>query len=182
MQDLLSRRPSLSLGLPALILVSMLGAKPGFAATQTHTQPMSHQSEPIMVANLSNVLRDINRGAQRVQQEIQRQQREQERRNREAARQQRQQEQEAARRAAAERRRLEAERERQYFESLTPEQQQAYLAEQRARQAAQTEAMIRIMDVILRSGSGESAPASSRSDSLDDCLRLRIRSRACGTD
>ena len=107
-------------------------------------------------------------------------QREQERREREAVRQQQIQEQEADRQAAAERQRLEAERERQYFESLTPEQQQAYMAERRARQAAQAEMMTELF--ILLIGSGDDAGNSSNSNTMDDCLRLGIRSRACGTD
>ena len=49
-------------------------------------------------------------------------------------REQRRQEQEAAQREAAEQRRLEAERQRRYFESLSPEQQQAYLAQQKQRE------------------------------------------------
>ncbi|TVP65881.1 MAG: hypothetical protein EA342_13315 [Leptolyngbya sp. LCM1.Bin17] len=168
MQNLLLRRLSLALGLPALALASLLGPTPTLAATQAVTDP----AEPVMVANLGNILRDVNRGAQQVQQEIQRQQREQERREREAARQRQRQEQEAARQAATERRRLEAERQRQYFESLTPEQQQAYLAEQRARQAAQAEAAARIMWWFLENG--DSSGNSSMGDEVDICLRHRI--------
>ena len=172
MQNLLSRRFSLTLGLPALALASLLGATPGSAAASAPTQTTTDASEPVMVANLGNILRDINRGAQQVQQEIQRQQREQQRREREAARQQQIQEREAARQAAAERQRLEAERQRQYFESLTPEQQQAYLAEQRARQAAQAEAAARIMWWFLENG--DSSGNSSMGDEVDICLRHRI--------
>lgn len=164
----------LGAALPTLALASLLvGPPPARAATQATMQTTSHSSEPVMVANLGNILRDINRGAQQVQREIQRQQREQEHREREAVRQQQIQQQEADRLAAAE-------RERQYFESLTPEQQQAYMAERRARQAAQAEMMTELF--ILLIGSGDDAGNSSNSNTMDDCLRLGIRSRACGTD
>ncbi|MGB3310490.1 MAG: hypothetical protein WBG32_06475 [Nodosilinea sp.] len=152
------------LGLSGLLAASIVGATPGFAATEVPTHAVTDLSEPVMVANLGNVLRDINRGAQQVQQEIQRQQRQQQRRDQEAARQRQQQEQESARQAAAEQRRLEAERQRQYFESLTPEQQQAYIAEQRARQAAQAGVMAELFILLVGSGDGGSAPASSGPD------------------
>lgn len=164
-----------------MALASLLvGPTSASAATQSTTQTLPHSSETVLVANLGTILRDINRGVQQVQREIERQQREQERREREAVRQQQIQEQEADRQAAAERQRLEAERERQYFESLTPEQQQAYMAERRARQAAQAEMMTELF--ILLIGSGDDAGNSSNSNTMDDCLRLGIRSRACGTD
>lgn len=175
MQNLLSRRLSLALGLPALALASLMGPTPALGATQATTQVVTASAEPVMVANLDNVLRDINRRGQQVQREIQRQQQQQERREqedalqrqrqeREAARQRQQQEAEAARQANAERRRLEAEHQRQYFESLTPEQQQAYIAERRARQAAQAEVMAELFILLTGSGGGGSAPASSGPD------------------
>lgn len=161
----------LGAALPTLALASWLGTAPGLAAAQitaaqTATQAVPPASEPVLVANLGNILRDINRGAQDMQRELQRQQQRQER--------------EAARQGAAERQRLETERQRLYFESLTPEQQQAYIAERRARQAAQAQVMTELF--ILLIGSGDDAGNSSNSNSMDDCLRLGIRSQACGTD
>lgn len=168
----------LGAALPTLALASWLGTAPGLAAAQitaaqTATQAVPPASEPVLVANLGNILRDINRGAQDMQRELQRQQQRQER---EAARQGAAERQ----RLETERQRLEAERQRLYFESLTPEQQQAYIAERRARQAAQAQVMTELF--ILLIGSGDDAGNSSNSNSMDDCLRLGIRSQACGTD
>ena len=158
-----TRRPqcfSFALGLPALALVSLAGATPSLAATQAPTPATTHSTEPVMVANLGNLLRDINSDAQAVQ-------REQERRERKSALQQLRQEWEAAQRelpTGLGPRMLEAERQRQYFESLTPEQRQAYMAEQQACQE--------IIWWLL--GNGGSSGNSSMGDEVDICLRYRI--------
>ncbi len=166
---------SSKIGIPCLALASLLGAAPCLAAVQPSDQFVTHQSEPVMVANLGNLNRDVNRAAQDVERQLQRQQRDRERQEREAtrarerqqqeaARERQRQEQEAARQAAAEQRRLAAERERQYFESLSPEQQQAYLTEKRAREAAQIEAAASVLMFLFSSGDGGSAPESSNPD------------------
>lgn len=182
MQNLLSRRLSLALGLPTLALASLLGAiTPGFAAAQDTNQAVADSSEPVMVANLSNIFRDVNRGVQEVQRDTQRQQREQERRLRTEQRrqqaEQRRQQAEERRQRIAEQNRLEAERRRQYFESLSPEQQQAFLEEQRARRAQAEEAatifLIQVLTESLRTG-GPSSGNSSMGDEVDICLRHRI--------
>jgi len=65
----------------------------------------------------------------------------------------------------AEQRRLEAERRRQYFESLSPEQQQAYLAQQRAlrQQADQAAALFWIWILSNSLSSGGSGSGASQS-------------------
>lgn len=156
------------LALPSLLLASLLGGSPAATATQPSLQSMADPSEPVMTADLGDLLREINRGAQQVDRHLRQRQQEQQRQEREAARLRERQEQEAARQAAAERQRLEAQRQQQYFDSLTPEQQQAYIAEQRAREAAQAEATARVfvplMMLFMGSGGESSAPASSNSD------------------
>jgi hypothetical protein len=91
-----------------------------------------------------------------------RQQRELRKLQRQQELERRQQALEAARQAATERQRLEAERRRQYFESLSPEQKQAYIAEQKARQAQREQVanlFVLWVGTMLLSGSlGESQP------------------------
>lgn len=111
--------------LSSITLVSCLCVSSGAAmakVTEQVSNPTSSaQTEPMIIAN---PLRKIREGVRIIDQVNQI--RLQEQRREEAERRQR--EQEAAQREAAE-------RERKYFESLSPEQQQAYLAEKRERQA-----------------------------------------------
>ncbi|NJL47628.1 MAG: hypothetical protein HC929_09265 [Leptolyngbyaceae cyanobacterium SM2_5_2] len=148
MQNLLIRRLagfSLKLGLPSLTLVSLLGLTPSLAVAQLTTQTVSDQPEEVIIAN---IFRDIDRTIQDGRRTIDdatdlvdtitrpfeeraaAQRAEEERQLRELERIRLQEEREAAVRVAAEQR-------RQYFESLTPEQQQAYVAEQERLQQQQ---------------------------------------------
>lgn len=83
-----------------------------------------------------------------------------ERKAQEEERKRAQEEYEAARKAAQEREIQEAERRRAYFESLSPEEQQAYIQKKREREAEQTEAFIDGMGVIFGGGGngGEGNP------------------------
>lgn len=115
------------------------------------------KSEPIRVAG---IFRDILRVAddaldlaeqerQRREEREARERREQERLAREEEARRRQEEYEEARRVAAEEERLEAVRRREYFESLSPEQQEVFLAEQEARQSeADTAAMLFLLQMF----------------------------------
>lgn len=83
-------------------------------------------------------------------------------------REQRRQEQEAAQREAAEQRRLEAERQQRYFESLSPEAQQAYLAEKKQRELERTRLMLGIGSMLFGGSSSEPAQAESSYDPYED--------------
>ncbi|TVP65883.1 MAG: hypothetical protein EA342_13325 [Leptolyngbya sp. LCM1.Bin17] len=61
MQNLISRRLSFALGLPALALASWLGTAPSFAAA-TPTEIAATADEPILVANLFDILQTVNDG------------------------------------------------------------------------------------------------------------------------
>ncbi|MBD2311205.1 hypothetical protein H6G20_05975 [Desertifilum sp. FACHB-1129] len=57
---------SLILGLPSLTLASVLGATPGFAASQISGE-FATANDPVVVANLFNVLRTVNESMQTIQ-------------------------------------------------------------------------------------------------------------------
>ena len=61
MQNLLSRRFSLALGLPALALASWLGTAPSFAAA-TPTEIAATADDPMLVASLFDILQTVNDG------------------------------------------------------------------------------------------------------------------------
>lgn len=94
--------------------------------------------------------------------ELRRQEREQQRLQRQQALEQRQKELEAARQSATEQQRLEAERRRQYFESLSPEAQKAYLAEQQAQRAQANKAASLFLMMLFAGGSGSSQQNDSQ--------------------
>lgn len=125
--------------LSSITLVSCLCISSGAAVAKVTEQvsnpTSSAQTEPVRIAN---PLRKIREGVQIIDQVNQI--RLQEQRRQEAERRQR--EQEAAQREAAE-------RERKYFESLSPEQQQAYLAEKRERQARYDQFAIELLEFGL---------------------------------
>ena len=139
-------------GLSGIVLVSFL-VHPSVAmskvAEQVSNPASSGQTEPVVMAN---IFIDIQRAIQTVDQVNQIRLQEQRRQEAES----RQQELEAARREATEQQRLEAEQRRQYFESLPPEEKEAYLAEQRARQAQQADAVSGLVLLMLGASSGGS--------------------------
>ncbi|MEH2119492.1 hypothetical protein [Nostoc sp.] len=104
-------------------------------------------------------------------QQREREQRLQERQARQEERKRRQEELQAARKAATERQIQEAERRRQYFESLSPEQKQAYIKQQQAIKKKQAEAnlfMLGLFAEFLNGGSGSSSQASPERNDLEE--------------
>jgi TolA-binding protein len=129
-----------------ITLLSVLSVNSAIATSKT-LDPDSHsiapnQKAPVKVA-IFNQIRDAIRTVDQINQiRLQEQRRQEAERKRQEwlqLREQRRQELEAARQAATEQQRLEAERRRQYFESLSPEEKEAYLADQRARKAKHDE-------------------------------------------
>ena len=78
----------------------------------------------------------------------------------------------AAREAATEKQRLEVERQRQYFESLSPQEKEKFLAAQRARQ----EAAARLL-LMMFSGASSGGNSSSASPADDPYKRERDQQR-----
>jgi hypothetical protein len=96
----------------------------------------------------------------KIKVEMQQREREQilqERQAREEERKRRQEELAAARKAATEKQIQEAERRRQYFDSLSPEQKQAYVKQQQALRQKQAEAVIFLLGLGLMYGGGGSS-------------------------
>lgn len=152
-------------GLFSVALVSFLSVNSGVAMSkvteQVPNQTSSAQTEPAIVANLFRTIRDSVETIDRVNQIRLREQRRQEA-------ERRRQELEAARREAIERQRLEAERRQQYFESLSPEEKEAYLAEQRARQEAAALFILR----LLTTGAGTSDGNGLSTQPSDPCDKV----------
>jgi hypothetical protein len=167
--------------LSGLALASVLTLNSGVAMARGLDQeptPVSSaqaeplQAEPLMMANIFRRFIRIPRPVNQINQIIIREQRKQEyeRRQQERLRayELRKQELEVARREATEQQRLEAEQRQRYFESLSPEEKQAYLAEQRARreQADKTAALFMMM--LFGGGSG-SSDSESTQQNTDPC-------------
>lgn len=154
--------------------ISWLNAAPCLALSQSDsrlsTQPLSGHSETVTVAgffnDINNAIETIDRVVDTVDRIEERERAEQERQERLEAERQRQEELEAARREATEQQQLEAEQRRQYFESLSPEEQEAYLAEQRAMQQAQVDAATALFLLLISSdgGWGDSSQANPADD------------------
>ncbi|GAP95210.1 hypothetical protein NIES2104_17300 [Leptolyngbya sp. NIES-2104] len=118
-------------------------------------QPLSETSAQLEVASVIDVINQGTREADQIRRKIQAEERRRERQRKreleaqkrreraaererlrreiEASRQQRRVELEAARKRSTEQQRLEAERRQQYFNSLSPQEQKAYLAQQQRR-------------------------------------------------
>lgn len=139
------------------------------ALNTTHLSVQNFQESPVSTHYLlAQTPREVNRIRLQQQAEAYRRRAEERRRRAEQQRQQaqeRRQRYEERQQRIAEQHRLEAERRRRYFESLSPEQQQAYLARQRAlrQQADQAAALfwIWILSNGLSSGGSGSAPSRS---------------------
>ena len=130
--------------LSTVALVSFLSLNAGSAMSKVIEQvpnvTPSAQTQPTIIAqfNLPGWIRDAGQVVNTV--------------NQIRLQEQRRQELEAARQAATEQQRLEAERRRQYFESLSPEQKETFLAEQRARQAEQADMVAGLLLMMLSVG------------------------------
>ncbi|MBD2327231.1 hypothetical protein [Alkalinema sp. FACHB-956] len=134
------------------------------------------QSTQTIASNPVRILERERRRLEREQRKWEREQRNEFRRQQRELRrlkrqqelerlEQRQKELEAARQAATEEQRLEAERRRQHFESLSPEDKKAYLAEQEARRIQANDraaALFGLMSIFLIGGSGSSQQAGDR--------------------
>lgn len=155
--------------LSSLALVSLSNISLCLAANQASSrsseQSLSNQSlssatETTQVAQfggIGGVLRTIDQGLDIKEQEQRRQEDRERREQLEKERRERVEELAALRRAASELQLREVERRLQYFESLSPEQKQAYIAEQRAQQKRkdakdemETMITLRSIELLLR--------------------------------
>lgn len=174
--------------LSSIVLVSVLTLNSGVAMSKgldqtpgptssAQTEPL--QTEPLMMANIFRRFIRIPRPVNQINQIIIREQRKQEyeRRQQERLRayELRKQELEVARREATEQQRLEAEQRQKYFESLSPEEKQTYLAEQRARreQADKTASLFLLMLLGGAFGLGDSSGASGTPDMEYPCFDVK---------
>ena len=104
-------------------------------------------------------IREQRERERQIKAEMQQREREQRLRERQARQDEmkrRQEEYAAARRAATQRQLQEAERRRQYFQSLSPEQKQAYLKQQQALRQKQAEAGLFLLGLIFAGGGSSS--------------------------
>jgi len=126
-------------GLSSVALLSCLSVHSGAAVAKV-TEEVSNstslsQAEPVLMANIFRRIQETVETMQQVEQAVEQVEQAVDLVNSVVQQENRRQELEAAREAATERERLEAERRQQYFESLSPEERQAYIEEQRAMQA-----------------------------------------------
>lgn len=150
----------------ALVVIVLANINPVMAASKEanadlSTQKLDYHQNPnnTIVAGLFDEIRktveQIDETRHNIEQrELQRKQQEQaiqERQAREEERKRQQAELDAARKAATEKQIQEAERRRQYFESLSPEEKQAYIKEQQALRQKQVEAGLFMGELLLRS-------------------------------
>lgn len=146
--------------LSSVALVSFLCVNSSVAMSkvteQVPNQTSSAQTEPMIIANPFGIIRDAVQTVDQVNQIRLREQRRQEA-------ERRRQELEAARREATEQQRLEAERRRQYFESLSPEQKEAYLAEQRALRAKADKTAALLLLMLFAGSTGTNQQDDERS-------------------
>lgn len=157
-------------GLSGVAIVSCLSLNSGVAmgkATEQVSNPTSpSRAEPVMIADFFRIFQDAVQTIQQVDQAI-------DLVDSVIQQENRRQELEAARQAATEQDRLEAERRQQYFESLSPEQQQAYIEEQRAMQAQRDQAanlfLLGVMSLMFGGSSSESEPAASPYEDAPEC-------------
>ncbi len=151
--------------LTSLALVSLSSIAPCLAANQILDRDSNQSSSSLSLSSatktvqlafgLGDVIRTIDRGLDIVEQEkrrgeerVRREQQEKERQERLEASKKRQEELQVARKEATERQRLEADRRQKYFESLSPEEQKAYIAEQRAIQKKNSEVAAKLFLMI----------------------------------
>lgn len=142
-------------------LTANLGITVASATEQASNSISSAQVESVLIAGFFD-------GIQRAVQTIQQVDQVVDSVNSLVEQENRRRELEAAREAASEQERLEAERRQQYFESLSPEEQQAYIAEQQAMQARRDQAatlfILGLGAMMFGSSSGDSGAEGSASD------------------
>lgn len=146
--------------LSSLALISFSNIAPCLAANQIRdrapNQSSSSQSLPsatqtTQIAIFGDVIRIIDSGLDIVEQEKRRAEERTRREQQEQERQKRQEEAQAARKEATEKQRIEADRRQKYFESLSPEEQKAYIAEQRAIQQRNAEVSAKLFLMVAES-------------------------------
>jgi hypothetical protein len=174
-----------------LFLIIVANASPVLATSKSH-QKLEYQynSQGVIVAgflgNFIKTVDNIDRTIDRIQtreqkkkiqqqkaeerkiklemQQKEREQRLKERQAREEERKRKQEEYAAARRAATQRQLQEADRRKQYFNSLSPEQKQAYFKQQQALRQKQAEAGLFLLGLFLSSGGGGSSSSQQTQD------------------
>lgn len=180
----------------SLVLIVLANISPALAAskyqkTELSPQKLDNQTNPqrIIVAgwlnDLKNAIDTVNVLKTTIDESETRdiEQREREQQLRERKR--RQEELEAARRAATEKQIQEAERRRQYFDSLSPEQKQAYIQQQQALRQKQAEANLLMLGLFAEflvggseNNSGQQTTerdqnvVSQAGDSEEECVPL----------
>jgi hypothetical protein len=162
--------------LSGVALVSFLSFQPGVAMSKVVEQVQNPtQSTQTIAVDPLRIIERERRRLEREQRKWEREQRNEFRRQQRELRrlkrqqelerlEQRQKELEAARQAATEEQRLEAERRRQHFESLSPEDKKAYLAEQKARRIQANDQVAKLLGLMLMftGGSGSSQQEGGR--------------------
>ena len=143
----------------SIALVSILTLNSGAAMSKgienVSISDISVKTESVKMANIFQTIQRVNQTVNTVNQINLREERRQQA-------EQRKQQREIARKEALEKRRLEAERRRQYLESLSPEQRQAYIKKQRAAQAKRDEVAAQLLLMIFSSGSGSTQQDNGR--------------------
>lgn len=155
--------------LSTVALVSFLSLNAGSAMSKVIEQASnptpSTQTQPMIIANPFGIIQTIIQTGEQINQIRVREQRRQEA-------ERRRQELEVARREATEQQRLEAQQRQQYFESLSPEEKQTYLAEQKVKQAQRDQAaslfLLGIGAMMFGGGSG-SSDSGSAEQQYDPC-------------
>lgn len=177
--------------LSSIALISLLNAAPCLALNELSSNQSTSQPKVTRVAGLfDDVVNTVERerkNQQRRKRQRDRERARQERLERQNARRKareermeayrkRREEREAARQAAIEKRRLQAERQRQYFESLSPEEQKAYVARQRAAQQQQMKLFFGILSTgaAIDSFMGGSGSGTSSTDYATDHMMREL--------
>ena len=145
--------------LSSVVLISVLTLNSGVAMSrgldQTHSSTSDSKTESLQIEPLiiSNIFFDLRNPVRTIRNGLSREQRRQ-------ARERRRQELEVARREATEQQRLEAEQRQKYFESLSPEEKEKYLVEQRARREQADKAAALFIMMLFAGVSGSSGGES----------------------
>ncbi|MEB3215641.1 MAG: hypothetical protein VKN72_05185 [Nostocales cyanobacterium 94392] len=134
----------------ALVTIMLANINPVFAVTSTESSKseLDYQlkSEEIIVAGFPRIFKDIINDADDIHRKIDRMRNREEMRSRRKKLQKemkrRREQLEAARKAATERQIDEAERRRKYFDSLSPEEKQAYIKQQQELRQRETAAQL----------------------------------------
>ncbi|MCU0549301.1 MAG: hypothetical protein MUC48_08135 [Leptolyngbya sp. Prado105] len=169
------------IGLTTLALVSLSSFAPGIAASASPTRS-SRSNEPVLIAEspatLANRIELQRRWAQQRRNAEQiRLNRDQRIRDRQLDFQRRQQEAKARAEARQQAAAIRREQERRYFESLTPEQKKAYLAQKEAQRRAQLQFLETVFGAMLGGGGFSAGSPSGRDFAQDELIRQQDEAR-----